>query len=381
MKIERIVLWDTQIPFKMKFEHGMAARSSSDSVVIMVQSYNKRGYGEIIVRGYVSGGLGVGEERLVNIQHRILGMISPIRGVELSWDEIKTFLELIECEKKELPLLCGIETALYELACRDQQLDIYQLLQVEPKTTLINYGAILPIVPLEKAQKLLEQCLELQLKSIRVKLGSNPSYNNQILQLCRQLLGDDYPIRIDANCSWTEASLDEHLNICKKYSVMIVEQPMSIREDKSKILSDKSRINGFSFMADESILTMDDLYVISTSKNYQLLNLRLSKNGGFSRLMKIANTATEKGIGFQLGCHVGESGILSAVGRVVASLLPRAVYVDGSYDDHLLSDNITTENFTFGSGGKAPIRRGAGFGYLVDEDKLDLLSINKLVII
>jgi muconate cycloisomerase len=80
--------------------------------------------------------------------------------------------------------------------------------------------------------------------------------------------------------------------------------------------------------------------------------------------------ARQVGLDLQAGCHVGETGILSAIGRAAASLMPDAVYVDGSYDGYILSGNITTESFTFGRGGKAPVLRGHRLGYEVDESKL-----------
>jgi len=380
MKIDHIVLWELKIPFKMKVDHGSASRSFCDSIIVMVKSRNLRGYGEIIIRDYVSGSLGSGKERLTNASKSIKKLISPLLDTEFNLTELQFFLEHLQCQKNELPLLCGIETALYDLSCRHLKLDIYQLLQLRPINNQISYGGVLPIVPKEVSRKLLEQCLQLQLEAVRVKLSNDPTYNSQILQLCRQILGFDFLIRVDANCSWTKDSIVEHLNICEKYSVLLIEQPMRPIDDSSMILSDQNKKRGFQFMADESILTMEDLDVISERQSYQFLNLRLSKNGGLIRVLKLANAASSKGIDYQLGCHVGESGILSSVGRVAASLLPNAVYVDGSYDDYLLSENITTENFSFGLGGNAIIRSGEGYGYRVDEKKLANLSIRQQVV-
>ncbi len=60
-----------------------------------------------------------------------------------------------------------------------------------------------------------------------------------------------------------------------------------------------------------------------------------------------------------------------------ASILPKAVYVDGSYDSYLLSENITSENFSFSFGGVPEIIRGQGLGFIVDETRLGRLSIGK----
>ncbi len=378
MKIDRVKLWDIHIPFKVKVEHGMASRLFSDSIIVMIKSGNDFGYGEIIIRDYVSGYIDNGENRLLAIQRHMEQLIAPVRNKNLVFEEMIDFLSSIECEKRILPLICGIETALYDLFCRKKQVDIYQLLQLEPKSVNVRYGAVLPILQLEMVRNMIQQCVYLGLKWIRVKLGDDLSYNHEVLQLCRQILGPEYPIRIDANCSWGPDNIKDHLEICHRFFVEVVEQPMKPEHDTSQQLLDGSIKNGISFMADESILTLGDVETISTRKNYQFVNLRLSKNGGLRRLLQIAEKAEEQGMGIQVGCHVGETGILSAYGRVAASLIPNAQYVDGSYDEYLLSENITTENFTFGKGGLAPIIRGKGIGFQVDEKQLTKLSVNKL---
>ena len=40
------------------------------------------------------------------------------------------------------------------------------------------------------------------------------------------------------------------------------------------------------------------------------------------------------------------------MGRLAASLLPRPLYIEGSYDELLLEENIVTPSFGFGRGGK-----------------------------
>jgi hypothetical protein len=74
---------------------------------------------------------------------------------------------------------------------------------------------------------------------------------------------------------------------------------------------------------------------------------------------------------------VGKTGILSASDRLSASILLKALYAYGSYDSYLPSENITWENFSFGSGGVAEIIRGQGLGFASDETMLGRLSIMK----
>ena len=69
--------------------------------------------------------------------------------------------------------------------------------------------------------------------------------------------------------------------------------------------------------------------------------------------------------------------LLKDTERRAASILPKAVYVDGSYDRYLLSESITSENFSFGFGGVAEIKRGQGLGFIIDGTRLGRLSIGK----
>ena len=105
-----------------------------------------------------------------------------------------------------------------------------------------------------------------------------------------------------------------------------------------------------------------------------MLNVRLSKCGGFRNSFKIIDFARQQGIQFQIGCHLGESGILSAAGRILCLLCRDALYCDGSYDEFLLKENITDENISFGPGGKATMLNGSGLGVEVNRQSLTRLS-------
>jgi len=73
---------------------------------------------------------------------------------------------------------------------------------------------------------------------------------------------------------------------------------------------------------------------------------------------------------FQIGCQLGESGILSSAGRVLGLLCCDAQYYDGSYDTLLLGDNVTFEDVCFGPGGEAGPLGGPGLGVEVDDKRI-----------
>ena len=127
-------------------------------------------------------------------------------------------------------------------------------------------------------------------------------------------------------------------------------------------------------MADESACSLSEIKRLVKSGHYKMINVRLSKCGGFRRSLEIINYLRRKNVPFQIGCQLGESGLLSAAGRALSLMCMDSVYYDGCYDEYLLAENITCENVSFGYEGKAGPLEGSGLGVKVDRKKLMRLS-------
>jgi L-alanine-DL-glutamate epimerase-like enolase superfamily enzyme len=377
MRIENSELHFLEIPFRLSFSHGArAGRISSDSMVLRVSSGSHDGFGEAVVREYVSGSLGQGEDLRQEAARITSAFLAPLKRHDLTWLQAAAILAEVSCEPPSLPLLCAVESAVLACAVEEQGADIYSVLEREPLRTTVVYGGVLPFVPLETARALVAMCVKLKLTDLKVKVGRDPEYNEQTLGVCRQALGGDFDIRVDANSAWTTADVDEQMEICSRHGVRVIEQPFPVSEYPGQAA--RMAAKGFSIMADEGVLTTADIRALASSGSAQLLNLRLSKNGGLSRVLALAAEAEAWGLSYQLGCMVGETGILSCMGRLAASLLPKPLYIEGSYDEMLLEQNIVTPSFGFGAGGRAPISRGQGMGYRVEKERLSRFSLARL---
>ena len=373
MRIESAELRFLEIPFRLSISHGArAGRVSSDSIVLCIRSGAHAGCGEAVVREYVSGSLGQGEE-LQNEAARITAaLLGPLRDRNLSWREAANHLAGLTCDSSMLPFLCAVESAILACAVEEAGTDAYAVLGLEPLRTTVVYGGVLPVVSLEAARGFVGLCAQVKPSNLKVKVGWDAVYNEAILGLCRKILGSDFVIRVDANSSWNPADADMQLEICEKHGVRVIEQPFPVSTGAEAIARMAGK--GFTIMADEGIISTEDVRSLASSGGVGMLNLRLSKNGGVSRVLSLASEAERHGLSYQLGCMVGETGILSCLGRLTASLLKRPLYVEGSYDDLLLEENIVTPSFTFGPGGKAPIVRGRGMGYRIEPERLEKFS-------
>ncbi|NNG07351.1 MAG: dipeptide epimerase, partial [Desulfobacteraceae bacterium] len=116
-----------------------------------------------------------------------------------------------------------------------------------------------------------------------------------------------------------------------------------------------------------------DMERIAEEGYYEMVNMRLSKCGGFRNSLKMIDYLRDHGISFQVGCQLGESGLLSAAGRALSLLCSDAVYYDGSYDEFLLQENVTLEHVSFGPGGEAGPLKGHGLGVEISHRNLERL--------
>src|SRR5262249_28511773 len=106
-----------------------------------------------------------------------------------------------------------------------------------------------------------------------------------------------------------------------------------------------------------------------------LFNVRLSKCGGILASLRLIGLAQRSGLGAQLGCHPGETALLSAAGRHVASRGAGLRYVEGSFDRHILAPNLTPQDLTFGYCGWARPLLGPGLGVEVDPGALAAMTV------
>ena len=373
MKITRARVYGISIPFTWEITHGMASRSACDSFIIEVESNAGTGYGEALVRDYVTGSLGgsTGQNGRLDAAAAVARrLLSPIVDADLSWPELRHWVETVPLQHHELPLLCGLEGALLDCACRAENTDIYGLLGVAPEVSEVTYGGTLPILPLRASKLFVNFYKTSEVPHIRVKLGRERGHAEATLCLVREVFGDGFDVRVDVNASWSYQDALEMLPLLRQCGVNMIEEPFGRRSKENLRFVNEYRQEGFALAADESAITPEDVHAIAANGTFRLINIRLAKNGGILRARAMRAAALEHGLSIHAGCHVGETGILSAEGRAAASMMPEAKYVDGSYDGYILAGNITCENYTFGHMGKAPVITGRRLGYAIDTAKL-----------
>ena len=376
MKIDCVKIYGVVLPFGGPFEHAKRKGAFAKNVVVEViaEKGNIRGYGEGAPREFVTGETQKSAIRAIQIM---------VEGETFPWEiedffHIGLFLENLSSGKGNHAAQCALETALFDAYGKWHGKPVSHWLDQSFMTDKIRYGGT---IPLGKGRRRDEICDLLEtwgIDQLRLKMGADLDANGEALDMVQRRFGIDRGLRVDANGSWDMNLATQHLEMLAANNVHIVEQPLAAGDADSVLFAEALSIHNIQLMADESVCSLQDLDHVIRKKSFQGVNVRLSKCGGLGNALKMIEMIRSRGLFFQIGCQLGESGVLSAAGRTLSLLCNDALYHDGSYDALLLEENITTKNIAFDHGGWAGALEGGGFGATVDLDKLNRLSLQKM---
>jgi muconate cycloisomerase len=214
----------------------------------------------------------------------------------------------------------------------------------------------------------------LGIHQIKVKVGTADDATR--LEAVRKAVGDKVELRADANAAWATDEAIKQLQRLGQFKLRAIEQPVAAGDLAG--MKQVRDATGVPVMADESLVTLDQARRLIELGACDYFNIRLSKCGGLSGSLAVAKLAQQAGIKIQLGAQVGETGILSAAGRIFAAHLPALAWAEGSFGTWLLAEDVTFENVAFGPGGRAPLLKTRGLSVTVNEDVVERLATAKI---
>lgn len=366
MKIKKIELLKINLEFKEFFKHSLAARNESTSIILKITSENYIvGYGESIAREYLTG------ETTESMIKELKRFLRKMRKEFKSLEDIKKY---IKKAKLNPAAKCCVDIALLDLGSQYFKEPI-----LEPKVNKVYYSAPVSLSSGIILAIKLFQIKFFRIKKVKIKLDSNIIENEKRLKIARLILGENIEIGVDANGSWNEEDFMRMIPILEKYKIYFCEQPLPKEALFKKDLQNLTKIP---IMADESFTSLSDAKNLLKNNSVKILNIRLAKLGGILAAQEAIDFARKNNSEYQIGCLVGESGILSACGRILASHNPDAISIEGSYSRYLLKKDIIKQDISFEKYGKAPVLSGlnSNFGIGI-EVNAEILKNNSVLLL
>ena len=385
MKVTELTAYVVRIPLKKRIKHASHARTDTDNVLVRARlNDGSVGWGEGVPREYVTGESADSALDLLKA--------SDLKG---QLGECRDFLGALRVVEQFKPAAVpgdarGVQGNAARCAVELALLDAFGRAFGEPLCNVTKYlapdhyrfrdrvqysGAIMSARRGVKIRLAAWRMRILGVSQIKVKVGIEGHDDPYRLRMIRRRVGKKVELRVDANEAWSAAEAADKITALEPSRIASVEQP--VRHEEVDQLADVRKRVKTPIMLDESLCGMADAERAATNGLCDLFNLRLSKCGGFIPALRLAQFAARHGLGYQLGCQVGESAVLSAAGRHFATSVKDLRAVEGSFDRHLVQYPLGDEDITFGWGGWAPaiVRTGLGIG--IQEDFVERLATRK----
>jgi len=371
--INRINIYSIELPFKGDFSISIRKGLSSRIVVVEIvdQTGRIRGYGEALPVKDVTG----------ETTGTVIDSINDfIKNRRFPWDlenvtQIWRFVDSLPEEKYENAARCAVETALLDALGKGENKSVLEYFDHRYLTTKVTYGASITLGDRQKVEKICRLIHGLGINHLRIKMGKDFHQNRDTVEVVRAMFSDDCDIRIDPNQVWDSVLAFKHIPLIEENRINIVEEPFPTDNPRFREYFEIMANMGVGLMACESAVTLDDIRKIAQEGYYGMINVKLCRSGGFRRSLKMIDYIRNLGLNYQIGCSLGESGLLSAAGRALCLLSGDAVYCDGSYDKFILAENTTVEPVSFKQGGEAGPLKGPGLGVGVDPENLKRFAV------
>lgn len=385
MSIRTISLHHVAVPLKSKIRHASHERTSSDSFVVRVTlDSGEVGHGEGVPRSYVTGETietafaalrGLDVARAVGQPHDFPSAVHHVASIQLPE---------IEADPRGMfgnAARCALELALLDAYGRKFGNSIGDAVRLFAESGLRFFDRPSPVrysgaIMADSTRKERISAFKMRIygfHQVKIKVGVEEQDDPSRLARLRRILGRGMDIRIDANEAWHAVELVDRVRPLLRFRPSALEQPVPHAEVDS--LGRLREGLGVPIMLDESLCGYPDALSAIARGTADILNVRVSKCGGIGPTLKIMALAGRSGLGIQLGCHPGETGILSAAGRHIAANVAGIRYLEGSYDRHVLAENLIVEDITFGYGGRAQPLDGPGLGATIDPSALDRMTV------
>lgn len=395
MQIRKLTAFEVPIALRKPIRHASHERRANDTLIVRAElTDGSVGWGEGLPRPYVTG------ETIATVWEQLHAAdFSPLADMDfadahslaLAVDRLQLPGDVDGCDvpRRECfgnSVRCALELALLDAAGRSSGRSVGDLLLDFPESAAnrspvdrVRYSGV---ITSGSTAKQYVSALKMKLfgfSQVKVKVGTQGINDTDCLRHVRRVLGRGVELRLDANEAWHPHDVIRCMQPLLPFSPVSLEQPVPHAE--VALLKDVRRDLPTPIMLDESLCCEEDAQRAIAGDYCDLFNIRLSKCGGLLRSVRLAAMAIDAGLGFQLGCQVGETGILSAAGRHFACNIGGARFLEGSYDRFLVRERVTAEDLTFGYRGFAPRLNRPGLGITVGTDDISRLSARTLPLI
>ena len=377
LEIEGFSIYTVEMPMRFSVSHSLAQRNVARNILVCARGGGGVvGWGESCPRSYVTG------ETVGSVKSELANNILPeMVGMRFSgFEDLTGYLRdyFLEVDRDQQAAFCAAELAVLDLGGKTFGVSVGSVIGPIVKRK-IRYSGVIAVKDLAKVRKYSRAMRLFGFREVKVKVGPSLKANLEKVGIVRKIMGSMAGIRVDANCAWESDEAIAQIKAMSKFGLCGVEQPVGAGDYEGMRRMTAEKL--VPVIADESMCSMGDAERLIAEKGCDVFNIRVCKCGGLINSFDIYRKAVAAGIVCQLGCQVGESMILSAAGRHIATRCDGLKWFEGSYGRLLLKREIGRKGITVRFGGWGRSLDGSGLGVepvrkRINESKMDLVEVN-----
>jgi muconate cycloisomerase len=262
----------------------------------------------------------------------------------------------------------AVEMALWDIAGKAAGLPVYRLLggkvRDRVRIKLVVWARDVP-----GSRLMAEQHLALGVSCVKVKVGLDPESDIARVRAVRQVAGADIPVTIDANCGWTIQQARHCLRALADVNLLLAEQPIPAGDPAA--LAELRRDTPAPIMADESVFTLQDAWLLTLHRAADIFSVYPGKHGGIAATADIIAIARAAGVRCTIGSNL-ELGVGTAAMLHVAAAFPEVdteAFPADTIGPFYHDADLITRPLDLGPP-YAQIPEGPGLGVELDEEQL-----------
>jgi L-alanine-DL-glutamate epimerase-like enolase superfamily enzyme len=259
----------------------------------------------------------------------------------------------------------AFDIALYDIASQHAGMPLYKFIGGENNKTIITDYTV-SIGDIDKMAADAIKIKEQGYPAIKVKLGKHGPTDVARMKAIRAVVGNEIPLRIDANQGWAVDEAIETLKALAPLNIQHCEEPIA-RWNFMQLPRVKKE-SSIPIMADECCGDDHDAERLIQLKACDYFNIKLGKSGGIFKALKMARMAEQANIHLQVGAML-ESRLAMTAFAHYALCSPVIEHYD--FDTALMfSEDPVTGGIVYEKNGVVKVPEVVGLGATIEESWL-----------
>lgn len=371
-RVERLTARIVDIPTIRPHKFSFGAISRQSPVIVQLTLVNGAcGFGEAAT----IGGPSWNEESPETILHAIENFLAPA----IVGRDARRFAEHISklgdiCKGNQFAK-SAVEMALIDAVARTLNVPAWQLLggkRIQSLPLVWTLASGDSVRDLEEAEAMLHKRRH---RLFKLKIGARDAAEDvaHVERIARGLDGRA-AITVDINQAWDGNTARQFLPRLVDAGVSLIEQPVAKWNIQALIEATKSVGNGAMVMADETVCSPQDAFLLASQRACHVFSLKVAKHGGLLRTRDVAAIADAADIGWYGGTML-ETSLGSAASAHVFSTLSAHHHGCELFGPQLLVDDIVERPMEIRDF-ELVLPDGPGFGVQVDQAQLNRFDRN-----